>query len=240
MGETLVPYATLSPLTAVLPLKSGEGEIPTDPNGVGGIRLGGLERRMRDRWRVISRLWEENKTAANKMDLLEQLDYYGKLSVQLAWQQNPAERPVRVVYGGWGAPTAALLHDDHAIVDYKLFWTTCKDTQEANYLLSIINSDALYEMVTPLMSKGQFGAHDLQKHLWKLPIPEFDPDDPLHAEVSAAGEAAAEGAARQLAKLREERDRVTVTIARRELRKWLRASPEGQAVEDAVGRLLGA
>ena len=63
---------------------------------------------------------------------------------------------------------------------------------------------------------------------------------PLHAEVSEAGEAAAEGAARQLAQLREERDRVTVTIARRELRKWLRASPEGQAVEDAVGRLLNA
>ncbi len=32
---------------------------------------------------------------------------------------------------------------------------------------------------------------------------------------------------------------LTVTIARRELRKWLRASPEGQAVEKAVGRLLG-
>ena len=90
------------------------------------------------------------------------------------------------------------------------------------------------------MPKGQFGARDLHKHLWKLPIPEFDPGDPLHAEVSAAGEAAAEGAARQLARLREERDRVTVTIARRELRKWLRASPEGQAVEDAVGRLLNA
>ena len=88
------------------------------------------------------------------------------------------------------------------------------------------------------MSKGQFGARDLEKHLWKLPIPEFDPDNPLHPEVSAAGEAAAEGAARQLARLREERDRVTVTIARRELRKWLRASPEGQAVEEAVGRLL--
>ena len=166
-------------------------------------------------------------------------DYYGKLSAQLAWQRNP-ERPVRVVYGGWGAPTAALLHDDHAIVDYKLFWTTCKDTQEANYLLSIINSDALYEMVTPLMSKGQFGARDLQKHLWKLPIPEFDSDAPLHAAVSEAGEAAAEGAAQQLVLLRQQRDRVTVTIARRELRKWLRQAPEGQAVEDAVGRLLNA
>ena len=89
------------------------------------------------------------------------------------------------------------------------------------------------------MPKSQFGARHLHKHLWKLPIPEFDPDDPLHAEVSDAGEAAAEGAAQQLARLREQRDRVTVTIARRELRKWLRASPEGHAVEDAVQRILG-
>ena len=95
-------------------------------------------------------------------------------------------------------------------------------------------------MVTPLMWKGQFGARDLPKHLWELPAPEFDPDDPLQVAISDAGEAATEGAARQLAQLRKERDRVTVTIARRELRKWLRASPEGQAVEDAVQRTLGA
>ena len=94
------------------------------------------------------------------------------------------DRPVRVVYSGWGTPTAAILHDDDAIVDYKLFWIACKDTQEAHYLLAIVNSDALYEAVTPLMSKGQFGPRDLQKHLWKLPIPEFDPANPLHAEVS--------------------------------------------------------
>ena len=90
------------------------------------------------------------------------------------------------------------------------------------------------------MSKGQFGPRDLQKHLWKLPIPEFDPANPLHAEVSDAGKAAADGAARQLATLQAERSRVTVTIARRELRKWLRNSPEGQAVEQAVTRLLAA
>ena len=88
------------------------------------------------------------------------------------------------------------------------------------------------------MPKGQFGARDLQKHLWKLPIPEFDPANPLHAEVSDAGKAAAKGAARQLAALQAERDRVTVTIARRELRKWLRNSPEGRSVEQIVTRLL--
>ena len=82
-------------------------------------------------------------------------------------------------------------------------------------------------------------AHETCKsNLWKLPIPEFDAADALHVEVSEAGEAAAKGAAEQLAALRGERDRVTVKIARRELRAWLRASPEGAAVEDAVGRLL--
>ena len=89
------------------------------------------------------------------------------------------------------------------------------------------------------MPKGQFGARHLQKHLWKLPIPEFDASNRLHVEVSEAGKIAATGAARQLKRLRQERDRVTVTIARRELRKWLRESDEGQAVEDAVERLLG-
>ena len=82
------------------------------------------------------------------------------------------------------------------------------------------------------------GPRHLHKHLWKLPIPEFDPANGLHVELSQAGRAAADGAAQRLAQLRQERDRVTVTIARRELRQWLRESAEGNAVEDAVGRLL--
>ena len=88
------------------------------------------------------------------------------------------------------------------------------------------------------MAKGQFGPRHLQKRLWTLPIPEFDAAEELHVAISQAGEAAAAGAGRQLAQLREERSKVTVTIARRELRKWLRASPEGRTVEDVVSRLL--
>ena len=78
----------------------------------------------------------------------------------------------------------------------------------------------------------------MQKHLWKLPIPEFDAGNPLHVTVSEAGRVATEGALKQLERLRQERDRVTVTIARRELRRWLRESSEGQAVEDVVSALL--
>ena len=238
LGETLLPYATLAPLKAILPFNQGDTGLPADTSGVGGISLGALAQRMRDRWRTVSRLWEANKSEANKMDLLGQLDYYGKLSSQLEWQRNPNGRSLRVVYSGSGAPTAALLQNDDALVDYTLYWTACKDPQEANYLLAIINSQALYESVESLMAKGQFGARHLQKHLWKLPIPEFDPANDLHVEVSQAGRAAADGAAQRLAQLRQERDRVTVTIARRELRQWLRESPQGKAVENAVGRLL--
>ena len=193
---------------------------------------------MRQRWQTVGDLWEENKAVANKLDLLGQLDYYGKLTAQLDWQKDSGERPVRIVYSASGTPTAALLKGKNRLIDYTLFWVTCKDAQEADYLLAVINSHTLYEAVSSLMPKGQFGARHLQKHLWKLPIPEFDASNGLHVEVSEAGKTAATGAANQLDRLRKERDRVTVTIARRELRKWLRESHEGQAVEDAVGRLL--
>ena len=240
LGETVVPYTTLEPLQAILPVRQGEYQLPTDANGPGGISLGGLERRMRGRWQTINRLWEDNKAPANKLNLLENLDHYGKLSSQLTWQREQGGRPIRVAYVAAGQPTAALMTSDSGLIDERLYWVTCKDIQEANYLLAIINSDALYEAVTPLMSKGQFGARDLHKQLWKLPIPEYDNSEPLHREIAEAGAAAALGAAARLAELRQSRGAsVSVTIARRELRAWLRAGPEGAAVEGMVGRLLG-
>ena len=239
LGETVVPYATLDPLQAVLPLRRGEHEIPTDEDGVGGIRLGGLSQRMRDRWRTVNSLWETNRAAVNRMNLLGQLDYYGKLSSQLEWQQDPGDRPVRVVYSSSGEPTAALLHGESALVENVLFWVTCKSLREAHYLLAIINSQALYEAVASLMPKGQFGSRHLHKHLWKLPIPEFDSGNALHISVSEAGDAAAAGAKVRLEGLRAQRgDKLTVSVARRELRKWLRESVEGAAVEAEVEQLL--
>ena len=240
LGETVAPYVTLTPLKAILPLRSGDVEIPIDEAGVSRVDVGGLEWRMRDRWRTVSRLWETNKAAANKLDILGRIDYHGELSSQLEWRMNPADRPVRVVYTKAGQPTAAVLQDDRVIVDHLLFWITCKNTSEADYLTAIINSDTLKEAVAPFMPKGQFGARDLHKHLWKLPIPEFDAEVPLHAEISDAGRAAAAGAAQQLSELRAQRgDNVSVTIARRELRAWLRTSPQGAATETTVTRLLG-
>ena len=239
LGETVAPYVTLEPLKTLLPLNRGNAAIPSDEDGTGGIRLGRLERRMRERWRWASRLWEENKALANGLNLLGQLDYMGKLSSQLEWQQDAGERPMRVVYTKSGEPTAALIEDGATLVDHLLYWIPCRTIDEANYLVAVINSDTLQEAAKPLMSKGQFGPRDLHKHLWKLPIPEFDPLEELHITIAEAGATTTAGAEVKLDSLREERgDKFTVAVARRELRKWLRTSTEGKAVEGLVGRLL--
>ena len=243
LGETLVPYTMLEPLKAILPFKQGDSELPVDESGVGGIGLADLERRMRGRWQTISQLWDEHKGPRNKLNLIENMDHYGKLSVQLKWRKDTAERYIRIAYARSGVPTAAIVRDSESIIDTTLYWTTCQNFDEADYLLAIINSDSLQEAANPLMSKGQFGARDLHKHLWKLPIPEYDPANPLHADISDAGKAAAAGAKRQLARVRAQRQEsrrvFSVTVARRELRNWLRSSPQGQRVEQAVSELLG-
>ena len=96
-----------------------------------------------------------------------------------------------------------MLQDSGALVDHLLYWIPCRTIDEANYLLAVINSDALQEAVRPLMSKGQFGARDLHKHLWKLPIPRFDPAQELHVTIAEAGATAAAAAGKKLEELRD-------------------------------------
>ena len=239
LGETLVPYAVLEPLKVILPVKRGSTRIEYDPSNGNGVAANAMGRRVRNRWSEVYRAWEENKRPGYPLDLIEQLDYYGKLSAQLAWQTDPGDRPFRIAYSKSGTPTASIIENNEAIVENILNWVTCSSKDEAYYLTAIINSDQLYDAIKPFMPKGQFGARHVHKHLWRLPIPEFDGGDSLHVEVADAGREAAEGVERELVNLRQRYpDRLTVTIARREIRKWLRESPEGQQVEEVVGELL--
>ena len=239
LGETIAPYTVLAPTKALLPLKRGDTQLPADPAGVGGVNLAALDERMRARWRLVSSMWDDVKTKGNARTLLGRMNYHKALQNQLDWRRNPNGNPLRIVYTSAGQPTAALLLDDEAIVDTKLFWVACRNLQEVNYLLAIINSETLALDVNKYTTPNWSGkTRDLQKHLWKLPIPRFDPRRRRHAAVADAGKAAAEGAGRLLAALQDARPRLTSTVARRELRRWLAASDEGRAVENAVRRLL--
>ena len=239
LGETVVPYGLLPPLRAVLPISPDKSRIVTRPDG-STVDPASLNHRFRGRWQEMNKLWDAHKSPNNRLSLTQQLDYRRKLSAQLEWQHNNNTRPFRVVYTSSGRPTAAIASDPkEAIVDYTLYWVSCSTLDEAHYLLGIINSTTLYDRTTPFMPKGQFGPRHVQKHLWKLPIPSYDPTNPAHTAVVSEARTAARHLTDRLDLLRASSKRpITVTTARKALRQWLATSPQGQAVEQAVTRLL--
>ena len=197
---------------------------------------------MRRRWRLINDLWDEHKSADNALDLLDNIDYVSKLSTQRAPDMRPLYR-TRVVYTSSGRPTAAVVQDEHVLIDHKLYWIPCATADEASYLVGIINSHTLEEAVAPFMPKGQFGSRDLHKHLWRLPIPEYDADNPLHQDIAAAAATTTQAAAAVLRKSQADRTAAgkstDVRALRADLRNWLAKSAEGQQVERLVAQLLG-
>ena len=250
LGESIAPYVTLTPLTAALPVDKPSMTLPLDHSGcpanpkTGNVRhnacvvdIAQLDTRMRTRWNMMASLWDANKGKDDKKSLYQNLNYLSKLTSQLEWIRNPGDRPVRIAYAGHGSPTATLISDDKAIVDYTLFQVTCTSLGEAYYLLSIINSKAMFQTLEPLMPRGQFGARHVQKHLWKLPIPAYDTNDTAHVDLSRLARLAAVEAEKVIAGLGDPVP--SVTKARSVLRhEWQPNSATAQNIETAVHALL--
>ena len=91
--------------------------------------------------------------------------------------------------------------------------------------------------VNQFMPKGLFGARHLHKHLWKLPIPAYDPNDADHADLSRLGRRAAVEAEKVIAGLGDPVP--SVTKARSVLRhEWQPNSAVAQGIEAGVRGLL--
>ena len=237
LGETVVPYGLLPPLRAVLPISPDKSRIVTGPDG-STVDPASLMHRFRGRWQEMNKLWDAHKSPNNRLSLIQRLDYHEGLSAQLEWQHNNT-RPFRVVYTSSGRPTAAIAADPNEVIENTLYWVSCSTLDEAHYLLGIINSTVIHQQVVRFMPKGQFGPRHVHKHLWKLRIPSYDPTNPAHTAVVSEARTAARHVTDRLDLLRASSKRpITVTTARKALRQWLATSPQGQAVEQAVTRLL--
>ena len=155
---------------------------------------------------------------------------------------NPVERPIRIAYTSSGRPTAALITDNQAILDYKLFQVTCRNLDEAYYLLAIINSDALAKAAKPFCTTNWAKEiRDLVKHLWMLPIPEYNGGNESHVHLSRLGRRAAQLAQYQLESLaaRIGANRLTADRVRADLRNhWQPESQIAAQIETAAARLL--
>ena len=141
-----------------------------------------------------------------------------------------------------GEPTAAVIGDNYAIVDRKLYQTKCRSEDEAYYLLTVINSDELEMAAATFMTKGLYGARDFEKHGWKLPIPLYEARNLLHARLSELGKAAEQECTDLIANsdiltkpAGDSQSRAARSLLRHE---WQPNSTTAQAIEAAVAQLL--
>lgn len=220
LGEQVVPFLMREPEQFVIPLtQKGQvlhGDHPTI-DGYPGLA---------DWIRKAEDVWTEH--GGKKMTLAEQIDHMRKLS-----QQRPAGA-VRVVYAASGMHVSAtLITDPRVVIEHAVYWATASSLAEGHFLVGILNAPVLTELARPLMSYGKDERH-IDKHVWKLPIPTFDPQNELHAHLADLAADLAE----EIAEL-DFTSTNFVTI-RRELRTRLANSEKGEQLDALVAELLDA
>jgi len=127
---------------------------------------------------------------------------------------------------------AAAIEDPRGVIDHKLYWATAHSEIEADFLCAILNSAAVTQLVRPLMSYGK-EERDIDKHVWDLPIPEYDHSDADHVELAKL----AKRARQEIAEL-ELNEKKHFAALRRSVRKHLAQSETGRAIEQRVVQRL--
>jgi hypothetical protein len=218
LGETVLPFRTLEPAQAVLPIQ----------------RKGLLDEAVIAEYPGLSTWWAEARAvwdahrSSKRLTLDERLNYHGGLSKQLPCQ------PRRIVYSASGMHvTAARLNDERAIVEHKLYWATVSSDEEGYFLCAILNAAVVTERVRPMMSYSK-DERDIDKYVWSLPIPLFDPKLALHERLASLGR----GAEALVASI--QLDGKHFATQRGRLREVLASSEVGRAIESAVLELLPA
>jgi hypothetical protein len=127
---------------------------------------------------------------------------------------------------------AALIKNPREIIDHKLYWGTVGSQAEGLYLCSILNSSSITDLVRPMMSYGK-DERDIDKHIWKLPIPLFEESNSPHRRLSDLDE----HCANLVAALDLNKSGNFVTL-RRQVRSALAADPSAAEINDIVLDLL--
>ena len=251
LGECVAPYVTLHPLKAALPVHHVTMTMPlnhenceANKHNACRLEVAELHSTMQRRWNNAAEMYREAHKNQVIKNLYDRLNYQNILANQLEYLQGAIAKneTVRVAYTESGQPTAAIIRDNHAIVDRTLYKTVCQSEDEARYVLALINSNALAAATAPFMPKGLYGPRHFEKHGWKLPIPRYDANEPLHVRLSERGKAAEQECAAIIANSdipNQPAGDTQSRAARKMLRhEWQPNSEVAQDIEVAVAQLL--
>ena len=252
LGECIVPFLALDTLKAALPTHRSTMTMPLSHNDCEGdkhdacqLDVEALHPTMQRRWNNAAEMFRETHQNQTIKDLYSNLNHLSKLTSQLEYLRGAisGNGTTRIAYTTSGEPTAAIIRNSSAIVESNLYQATCQSVDEAHYLLTVINSNELAKQAKPLCpTNWAKEIRHLHKHGWKLPIPRYEANDPLHARLSELG-ATAERECRALIAQNDIMSKpagdAQSRAARRLLRhEWQPNSATAQAIETAVGELL--
>lgn len=219
LGETILPYRTLEPLTAVVPW---DGQRLLDASDERISAFPGLA----EWWRRAEGVWHANRSS-DKLTLRGQLDYMQKLT-----QQFPIPE-YRIVYTKSGMYLAAAIVKGDSIIDHKLYWGAASSLEEARYLEAVLNSDALTLLVRPLQARGEHNPRDFDKYVWQLPIPMYAPGNARHQRLAGLAEEA-----EKIAAALPVTPGARFEVIRRSIREAIVGTKTGKQIEKEVTALL--
>lgn len=128
---------------------------------------------------------------------------------------------------------AAAVVEEPSIFQHTLYWGTPTTVDEAHYLAAVLNSDVLTQRLRPMQARGEHNPRHYDKYVWNVPIPRFDVDNLLHAELAALG-LAAKGIAESVPL----NERTRFEAMRGAIRRAVSESELGRGIERVVGELI--
>lgn len=177
--------------------------IPAEPSATGYSLLDveGLRKRgamhMADWLERAQQVWEERRTEKAKeifQRVIDRLDYQRLLTVQ-----NPGSKYV-VIYNTSGTNLvscvvskqnlpgfnvgSAIISPRNFIADAKTYFYETDNELEARYICAVLNSDVVNKDIKPLQSMGLYGARDIHRRPFMLPVPKFDMCNPDHIRLA--------------------------------------------------------
>jgi methylase of polypeptide subunit release factors len=74
------------------------------------------------------------------------------------------------------------------VVESKAYYYDTDDDKEAYYLAAVLNSPVVDDRIKGAQSRGLWGPRDIHKKVLEFPIPQYNPSDENHQELSQLGE----------------------------------------------------
>ncbi len=221
LARHVLPFALSTPSTTVIPLVCGGSKREVWEAAV--LKRRGY--REFGRWmEEAERSWTQKRgKKADKVSLYEWLDYQSKLTAQRFSDEH------MVFYNAAGTNVSAVSARRSELAlpllaEHKVYWAAFTCAEEADYLVSILNSSVSNEAIKPFQSMGLMGERDIEKKLMDLPIPRFNPADSRHEALVHLGRQAREKARRFL-----KMSRPLTSLARQ--RAWIREQLKNELEE---------